>query len=80
MQIVFYGMLGQILGASIELDVPAPCTIGVIRAAVVAARPEAAEMLLKPSCRACVDETLVTDEFVVLPTQEVEFLPVVSGG
>ena len=71
MRILFFGRLADSFGRTVELDAPAGSTIADLRALLA---------LTDPLVRACVGETLVTDDYQVGVGQELEFWPPVSGG
>ena len=77
-----YGRLAQLIGAEeVRLDLPAPsCSIAEVRAAIIACYPETEEQMRSGQVRACVDDVIVGEEYVVGAAQTVEFLPPVSGG
>lgn len=80
MKVIFYGKLAGMLGHELELAVDGPCTVVGLRNRLVEVHPEAAEALQDRRVRACVDNTLVTDDHPLAPADEVEFLAPVSGG
>jgi molybdopterin converting factor small subunit len=71
MRITFFGRLADSFGRTVELDAPAGSTIADLRRRLA---------LTDRLVRACVGDTLVDEDFVVAPGQEVEFWPPVSGG
>ncbi len=71
MRILFFGRLADGFGREVEVDAPAGSSIAEVRALLA---------LNDPAVRACVGDSLVTDEFIVAPGEAVEFWPPVSGG
>lgn len=81
MKVNFYGPLGDSIGRRVELAVPPPgCTVAELRRMIGDRHPHAAEDLARPSVRACVGDTLVSEDCLVAPTDSVEFFPPLSGG
>ena len=80
LKILLFGRLGEEIGRDIVADVPAEgCTVAALRKRLVAGDPACAP-LARPSVRACVDQVIVAEDFVVRPGQEVAFVPPLSGG
>jgi molybdopterin converting factor small subunit len=80
MKILFYGRLAEAIGAEAELDVPAGSSIARVREQLASEYPRAAGVLTSRRALTCVDGTLVRDDYLVRPTDRIEFLPPVSGG
>lgn len=81
MKILFFGKLGDLVGREIDIDSPADgCTVSELRKLLARRYPEAETDLARPSLRACVDDTVVGEQFRVGPGAQVEFFPPLSGG
>ena len=79
MNVRFYGRLADLLGERVRLDL-ADCSVGQLRTAIAERHPAARAEILSQRVRACVGDTIVGEEHVVGPADEVEFFPPVSGG
>ena len=80
MKILLFGSIGQAIGREIEADLPAEgCSVAALRTLLVERDPAFAP-LGRPSARACVDQVIVAEDFIVHPGQEVAFVPPLSGG
>ena len=80
MRIGFFGRLRDSLGDACEVADEGVETVARLRARIAGLHPEAARDLLSPNVRACVDDTIVGEDFVVSGHERVEFLPPLSGG
>lgn len=81
MKVSFFGRLGDRIGREVEVDLPAmKCSVAELRRHLAERYPAAADDLVAHSVRACVDETIVPDDHVIVPGQRVEFFPPLSGG
>lgn len=80
MKVTFYGRLASSLGRQLELTIETPCTVAGLRRQLVAAHPEAAQLLGDRRVRTYVRDALVMDDHPLRPSDEVEFLAPVSGG
>lgn len=81
MKVTFFGYLGDALGAERLIEVPdAGLTVAELRQALRAADGVAAPLLGNTGVRAVVDEEIAREDSWVLPGQEVDFLPPLSGG
>jgi sulfur-carrier protein len=80
MKILFFGKLRDALGDQSELAGTDGETVAQLRRRLADLHPEAAGDLLNPGVRACIEDTIVGEEFVVGRRDSVEFLPPVSGG
>lgn len=80
MKILFYGRLADVLGREMDVAVDGGCTIAELRNRVADSEPAAAGPLRDKRVRACVGDTIVSDEHVLDPDEPVEFFPPVSGG
>lgn len=80
MKVRFYGRLGERLGSEIELDPPAGTdTVNQLRAVLADLFPDlSADLKLKS--RACVADSMVTDDYRFTGSETVEFFPPLSGG
>jgi sulfur-carrier protein len=77
MKILFFGRLGESIGREIDLDLPAGgCTVAELRARLARAHPD----LGAAGVRACIDREIAPETALVLPAQEVAFIPPLSGG
>ena len=78
MKVLLYGRLAEAVGSRVELDVAANCSVGEIRRRLAADHPAAADIFGRS--RIVVAQSFVADEQIVGDTDEIEFLPPVSGG
>ena len=79
MKILFYGKLADTLGRDMELAVDR-CSVGELRTMIAQASPAAAHAMEAGRVRACVADSIVADDHLLAPSDEVEFFPPVSGG
>jgi molybdopterin synthase sulfur carrier subunit len=80
-RILFFGRVGERLGAEGRLDLPAEgLTIGEIRRRLAEVDDVAADTLLRPDVRASIDLVVVGDDHLACPEQEIAFFSVFSGG
>jgi len=80
-KILFFGSLGERIGRELDVALPeAGCTVAELRARLAEALPAAADLLTGPSARACIDREIAPEEALVLPGQEIAFIPPLSGG
>ena len=81
MRITFFGKLGDRIGRDVDVDLPAArCSVAELRRHLAERYPAAAEDLAARTLRACVDEAIVPESYMIGPDQTVEFLPPLSGG
>lgn len=80
MKIRFYGSLGEAIGRAVEIDAAPRASVADVRRKLAEAYPNAADTLRGPSTRACIRGTIVGEDAVVEPGDEVEFFPPLSGG
>lgn len=80
MKISFYGRLADILGREMEVELAGSRSVAELRDHLAALRPEAAAAMGSRGVRTCVGGSIVLDSHVIGPTDEVEFIPPVSGG
>lgn len=81
MQIHFYGRIGERLGGTIALALPSTAkTIGDLRRTLCEAYPDAAAEIRSSALKACVNDEIVGESYVIQGAENVEFLPTVSGG
>jgi molybdopterin synthase sulfur carrier subunit len=79
-KILLFGALGEEIGREVEGELPPEgCSVADLRRLLVDRNPSCAP-LARPSVRACVDQAIVPEDFVVRPGQEVAFVPPLSGG
>ena len=77
MKILLFGRLGDTIGREIDFDLPeGGCTIAELRAAL--AKRHGA--LAAAGVRACIDHEIAPETALVLPSQEIAFIPPLSGG
>jgi sulfur-carrier protein len=79
-KILFHGKLAALFGRGADIAAPAGCSIAELRRLIAAAHPHAADALRAKSVRACVGDSIVPDNYRIVPGELVEFLPPVSGG
>ena len=78
---MFFGRLGETIGREVRIEAPpGGCTVGEVRGLLAALYPHEAADLASPSLRACVDDSLVGEDFGVAAGGKVEFFPPLSGG
>lgn len=75
-----YGKLKSLIGGDIDVEVPVGSSVGELRDALIALRPESASVLGDARSRGCIGDCLVSDSRVIGVGEPVEFLPPVSGG
>ena len=80
MKLVFYGLLGDMLGRERHIDVPSCSTVGEVRDRLITEHEHASDELRNRRVRVCVADALVDDDHVVRADDTVEFLSPVSGG
>ena len=77
MKILFFGRLGETIGREIDYELPAGgCTVAELRAALA----KRYGGLGAESVRACIDHEIAPESALVLPNQEIAFIPPLSGG
>ncbi|HWQ87647.1 MoaD/ThiS family protein [Brevundimonas sp.] len=80
-RILYFGRVGERLGAEGQLDLPADgLPVREIRRLLAAQDEVAADALLRPDVRACVDLVIVGENALARPGQEIAFFSLVSGG
>lgn len=80
-RILFFGRVGEKLGAEGNLDLPADgLTVGEIRKHLAGRDEVAADALLRPDVRASVDLVVVGEDARARPDQEIAFFSIFSGG
>lgn len=80
-QILFFGSLAERLGRDMRVDLPAQgCTVAELRHMLVERGVAFAAALDQPGIRASADDSVVRDDQIVRPGQEVSFFPILSGG
>lgn len=80
-RILYFGRVGERLGAEGRLDLPPEgLTVGDIRRLLAEQDEVAAEALLRPDVRASVDLVVVGDNTIARPDQEIAFFSLFSGG
>jgi len=80
-RILFFGRVGERLGAEGRLDLPVGgASMGEIRHLLAARDEVAADALLRTDVRACLDQVVVDDDVRARPDQEIAFFSIFSGG
>ncbi|MDT9599884.1 MoaD/ThiS family protein [Sphingosinicella rhizophila] len=81
MKILFFGRLGDMVGRETHVEVPPETrTVADLRQLLAQLHPAASEDLSRPSLRACVNDLIVGENYVVADSETVEFFPPLSGG
>jgi molybdopterin converting factor small subunit len=80
MKIGFFGKLRDTLGDEREVAAEDGETVRHLRIRLAGLYPQGAHDLLSPKVRACVGDTMVSEDFVLAGHERVEFLPPLSGG
>ncbi len=81
MKILFFGNLGDRIGREIELDLPhGRHTVASLREHLAELYPQAADDLSAARLRACVEDSMVSEDHPVPVGGSVEFFPPLSGG
>lgn len=78
LRIRLYGRLADAIGPEVDVDAPAEASVATVRELMVRSHPQAAHLLARS--RACIGSELVADERMIAGSDELEFLPPVSGG
>jgi len=80
-RILFFGRVGERLGAEGQLDLPAAgASMGEIRNLLAARDEVAAAALLRADVRGSLDQVVVRDDVLARPDQEIAFFSIFSGG
>ena len=80
MKVVFYGRLAEVIGPEINVSASGGCSVSALRDRLAAEHPAAEATLRSKRARACVGDTMVPDNHILVEADTVEFLPPVSGG
>ena len=80
MKIRFYGRLSELIGREIDLDAAESISVGDLFQRLAQAHADAASALLNPRVRAVVADEIVPRDFILDPGEDLEILPIVSGG
>lgn len=80
MKIGFFGRLRDMIGDEREVAIEEGETVARLRIRLAGLHPDAARDLLSPRIRACVADTIVSEEFTLGGDERIEFLPPLSGG
>lgn len=80
MRILFFGKLRDALGEQRAFASVKGETVADLRRRLADVWPHAGKDLLSPRTRACVDDSIVGEDFIVAGHERVEFLPPLSGG
>lgn len=78
MRIRLYGRLADLMGRQVELDSADGSSVAELKRRLADDHPSAAEMLGRS--RAYVGSKMISDDRVPAASDDVEFLPPVSGG
>lgn len=78
LKVVLYGPLADALGKQIDVEMPEGCSIAELRECLGDAHPRAASELDRS--RAIIGSFAVKDDYRITASDQVEFLPPVSGG
>lgn len=80
-RILFFGRVSEKLGPEGSLDLPTEgLPVGEIRRLLAERDEVAADALLRPDVRACVDLVVVGEDARARPDQEIAFFSIFSGG
>lgn len=80
-RILYFGRVGERLGAEGRLDLPADgLAVRDIRRLLAEQDEVAADALLRPDVRASVDLVVVGEDALARPGQEIAFFSLFSGG
>jgi molybdopterin converting factor small subunit len=80
LKITLYGKLGEAVGREIAFDDMPGRTVAHLRRTLAERHPALAADLLSPRVRACVNDALVGEDWVLSRGDELALLPPVSGG
>ncbi|MGZ8998154.1 MAG: MoaD/ThiS family protein [Allosphingosinicella sp.] len=81
MIIRFYGRVGEALGRQTSIEAAhGVVTVADLRRLLAERYPSAAEDLLSPTLRACIDDRVVAEDHMINDNSHVEFFPPLSGG
>lgn len=78
MKVLLYGSLAEAIGREVELAVGDGCSVGEVRRRLADGHPAAADTFGRS--RVFLAQSFVADEQVVGDSDQIEFLPPVSGG
>ncbi len=80
MKILLFGSLSEAVGREVQFDLPSQgCSVAELRQLLADSRADLAA-LTRPTVRACIDQVIAREDFIVRPEHEVAFLPPLSGG
>jgi molybdopterin converting factor small subunit len=80
MKVVLYGKLAAALGGEVDVSLDSGCTVADLRRALAEAHPGVRDDLLSRTTRACVEDAIVLENHMLRASDQIELLPVVSGG
>lgn len=80
MKIGFFGSMGERIGREIEIDASHVGTVAGLRNLLANTYPYAAGLLLSPTLKACIDDSIVDDKRALSGQERIEFFPPLSGG
>lgn len=80
-QVRYFASLREVLGSGQTVSVPAGCTVGQLRDALMALGPPHAQVLARGrAIRAAVAQHMAHEDTALQPGAEVAFFPPVTGG
>lgn len=80
MRIYLYGRLADGIGREMDIDLLGRPTLAAVRAEIARLHPAAEADMRSDRARACVNDRIANDSRIVEPSDEVGFLPPLSGG
>ena len=78
MKILLYGCLADANGPEMQVDLPPGTSVADVRQRLSEAHPSLREALRRS--RTVVAERIVADDYRMADNEDIEFLPMVSGG
>lgn len=80
-RILCFGRIGERIGRETSLELPDGVeSVADLRRELARLHPQAANDLLGPTLRACLDDEIVPDEAAIGDAKEIAFFPPLSGG
>jgi len=80
LKVLFYGRLAEAIGPELEVVVSPGSSVADVRETLAAQHPDAAAVLRHKRSLSFVGDRLVRDDYRLVATDTIEFLPPVSGG
>ncbi|MEO5773327.1 MAG: MoaD/ThiS family protein [Sphingomicrobium sp.] len=80
LDISLFGRLADAFGPQLNVALPAACSVRQLRELLAMKYPELAELMRSSRVRACIGDSIVSDDHLIGPREQVEFFPPVSGG